>query len=88
MKPAAPARQVIVYGTSWCGYCRMTREWLTDNGIAFVDKDIEQDSDAADELKRKANEQHVRPRGVPVVDAGGKLVMGFDPAALVEALRL
>jgi glutaredoxin len=83
-----PPREVIVYGTSWCGWCRKTRDWLRERDIAFVDKDVERDRDAAEELAKKAAEQHVSSRGVPIIDARGTLVHGFDPRALSEALRL
>lgn len=85
--PREAPRDVIVYGTSWCGWCRKTRDWLKERNIAFVDKDVERDPDAAVELAKKAAEQHVSSRGVPIIDARGTLVHGFDPRALSEALR-
>jgi glutaredoxin len=78
--------QVIVYGTSWCGYCKKARAWLTKKGIPFEDKDVEKDEGAARELAVKAQAQHVRPTGVPVIDMRGKLVLGFDEATL-EAMK-
>jgi glutaredoxin len=74
--------QVIVYGTSWCGYCKKARAWLTKKGIPFEDKDVEKDQGAAQELVVKAQAQGVRPTGVPVIDMRGKLVLGFDEAKL------
>ncbi len=84
---AAPAGkgQVILYATSWCGACRSARQYLTAKGIPFVEKDIEQDKDAAAELLRKASEAGISASGVPVLDVGGTLVQGFD-AARIEAL--
>jgi glutaredoxin len=86
---AAVARRedVIVYSTSWCGYCRKTRAWLDQRHVPYVDKDIEQDEGAARELARKAVEQHMVPRGVPVIDARGTLINGYDPEALERALH-
>ncbi len=91
--PAATAppegrRDVIVYGTSWCGYCKKTRAWLDERHVAYVDKDVEEDEAAAEELARKAIEQHIVPHGVPFIDARGTLVKGFDPKALAHALHL
>jgi glutaredoxin len=79
---------VVVYGTSWCKWCRMTRQWLTERGIPFIDKDVERDEGAAEELAEKAERQNMTARGVPYVDARGTLVKGFDPKAMAQALRL
>ncbi len=78
---------VIVYGTSWCGYCKKTRNWLNAHSIPFIDKDVEKDDGAAEELAQKARDQGVRPRGVPVIDARGRLVLGFNADELEDALR-
>lgn len=32
----------ILFGTSWCGYCRMTRQYFRAHNIPFRDIDIEQ----------------------------------------------
>ena len=55
-------------------------------GIAFVEKDIEKDQAAAEELQRKAAQAGVASNGVPMFDIGGKIMGGFDPKALVAAL--
>lgn len=82
----APTGDVVLYGTSWCGYCKKAREWLTRKGVSFVDRDIEQDEDARAELARKAQAAGVQPRGVPVIDVRGKLILGFDPREIERAL--
>jgi glutaredoxin len=86
--PVERPAEVVVYGTSWCGWCKRTRQWLDERSIPFVDKDVERDPGAAEELARKAEQRNTRARGVPWVDARGTLVKGFDPAAMSEALGL
>ncbi len=81
-----PAGEVIVYSTASCGYCRKAKAYLKKRGIDFTSKDIETDSDAAAELGRKAAAAGVRPQGVPVIDARGTLVLGFDPDRLDQLL--
>ncbi len=76
----------IVYGTSWCGACRAAREHSRERNVPFVDKDIEQDPVAARELERKAKHAGLRLGGVPVLDIGGHLLMGFDAAAVDRLL--
>lgn len=33
--------KVIMYGTSWCPYCKQQREFFTANGVPFDDVDVE-----------------------------------------------
>jgi mycoredoxin len=39
--------QIVMYGTTWCGDCRRSRRWLTENQIPFTEIDIDQDESAA-----------------------------------------
>ncbi len=76
-------KQVIVYATSWCGFCRMVEKYLHDKGIEFVVKDIEKDEEARAELMGKIDNNF---RGVPVTDVGGSIVLGFDRPSIDAAL--
>ncbi|MGI5860556.1 MAG: glutaredoxin family protein [Myxococcales bacterium] len=83
----AGQRQVIVYGTSWCGACTQARSWLQKKGIPFVDKDVEEDPKAQREMARKMKRAGMQLGGVPVIDVRGKLMLGFDPNELERLLR-
>jgi len=78
---------VTMYSASWCGVCNKARSFMTQNGIAFVEKDIEKDKGAAAELGRKARAAGVDASGVPVFDVGGTLMPGFDGARLMALVR-
>lgn len=78
---------VTVYGTSWCGACAQARQYFTSHHIPFVDKDIEKDPAAAQELAQKARRAGIEPRGVPVIDVRGHLLEGFSPVAVEQALK-
>lgn len=89
-RPLPPAREeparradatVIVYTTSWCGWCRKTLAWLDERGVEYENRDIERNPQWAAELERKTGRQ-----SIPVVDVGGRLVRGFDPGTLEELL--
>ena len=84
---SAAQGKVILYATSWCGACRSARKYLTAKGIPYVEKDIEEDKDAAAELLQKASKAGVSASGVPVLDVGGTLVQGFDPSRIEALLR-
>ena len=77
-------RRVIVYGTSWCGACKAAREFLHGHHIPYVEKDIEKDAAAENELARKAKRAGLKLGGVPVIDVAGQLTMGYDPNTLTR----
>ncbi len=89
-KPAAGAEPIILYSASWCGVCKQARRYFENKGLPFVEKDIEQDEGARDEMLRHADEAQV-PRGsisgVPVIWVKRRLLMGFDAAAIERLLR-
>lgn len=82
----ASEQRVVMYMTSTCPVCHRARRWLTQNNISFVERNIERDAEAARELREKASRQGVSARGVPVFDINGRLIAGFDQAALSRAL--
>ena len=86
-EPAAKSNEVIVYGTSWCAFCKKARAFLKARGVPFIDKDVEKDKAAVEELTQKAMAARVRPDGVPVLDVKGTLILGYDEQAIVRALR-
>jgi glutaredoxin len=77
---------VIIYGASWCGACRSAAAHLRSRGVPFVERDIEREPGARDEMQRKAMAAGVRPTGIPVIDVRGRILTGFDPAALDRLL--
>lgn len=83
----AGRKSVVVYGASWCGACQKTRAYLKGKGIPFVDKDIDVDSSAAREMRSKLAKAGMQSQGIPVIDVGGKLMVGFDPNAIEQALH-
>ena len=83
-KPAPEAREagVTIYMASWCGACRATASYLRSRKVPFVEKDIEKDAAASAEMQRKAQAKGLSPRGVPVIDFMGEILLGFDQARL------
>ncbi len=74
---------VKVYSTPTCPYCAMAKDFLKEHKIKFQDIDVSRDRKAADEMIRKSGQY-----GVPVIDIGGKIIVGFDKEALKKALKL
>ncbi len=69
---------IVLYTTTWCGYCRKTRELLTALGEPFEDKDIEKSAAAREEYEAKGRGYS----GVPLIDFDGTVIHGFDEKRL------
>ena len=75
--------KVIVYATHTCPWCHKAMEFLKAKKIKFTTKMVDDDEKAADEMIEKSDQ-----RGVPVLDIGGKIIVGFDEQAIKKALKL
>lgn len=76
--------KVIIYSTTWCAFCKTEKQYLEKLGVAFVEKDIEEDAAAHEELMGKIGGNF---RGVPVTDIDGDLVLGFDRPKIDDLLK-
>lgn len=76
--------KVIIYSTTWCAFCKTEKQYLEKLGVAFVEKDIEADAEAHEELMGKIGGNF---RGVPVTDIDGDLVLGFDRPKIDDILK-
>ncbi|GAB4210768.1 MAG: hypothetical protein OHK0013_31820 [Sandaracinaceae bacterium] len=79
--------EVIVFGASWCGACRQAEAYLRERGVPFVEHDIEEDPAARQDMIRRARAAGIQPDGIPIIDVRGRVLQGFDPAAIDRALR-
>jgi glutaredoxin 3 len=65
--------RVIVFSTPTCGYCTAVKKYFRQQKIKFRDVDVSRDKAAARDMTRRSGQM-----GVPVVDIGGKIVVGLD----------
>lgn len=86
-EPDDGGHRVVLYGTSWCGACAQARAWFKANNIPFADKDVEKDERASAEMQRKMRRANMAFGGVPVIDAMGELMLGFDERRLAKLLQ-
>jgi len=85
--PTIPGRpSVIIYGAEWCGACHQAAAYLKRKGIAYVEKDIEKDPQAAREMQSKLRGAGIRTGSIPVLDVRGRVMVGFNPQQVDEAL--
>ncbi len=79
--------KVIIYGASWCKPCHKARDYLRSRRVPLVFKDIEEDADAAAEMKQKVARSGQRAKGIPVIDVAGHILLGFNRSKLDRALK-
>lgn len=59
----------------------MAKEFLSQRGVPFVEKDVSRDPIAAQEMVRRSGQ-----RGVPVIVVDDRVIVGFNRPLLEEAL--
>ncbi len=74
-------KSVTVYSTSTCPFCVRVKQYLKENNIEFINHDVGADPAKAQEMISKSGQM-----GVPVLDIGGTIVIGFDKEKIKEAL--
>jgi glutaredoxin 3 len=61
-------------------FCERTKEYLSQKGIPFIDRDVTKDESALEELKR------LHAMTTPVTLIGTEVIIGFDPEKIDQAL--
>jgi glutaredoxin-like YruB-family protein len=75
-------KKVIVYSTPICPYCHMVKDFLKERGVEFEDIDVARDQEKAKEMMSKSGQM-----GVPQIEINGKIIVGFDNAAIERELE-
>lgn len=76
-------KTVTIYTTPTCHFCQMSKEFFAANGVQYTEVNV-----AADAAKRQEMIDKSGQMGVPVIDIGGELVVGFDKRRLSELLGI
>ena len=70
--------KVILYATSWCGYCKKARAFLNEKNIPFYEYDIEKSIEGRDQYRS------IGGRGVPVLLVNGSVIKGYSPTEILK----
>jgi glutaredoxin len=74
--------QVILYSTTWCGYCAKTREYFADNHIQYTDLDVEHSERGRSDYKSLGG------NGIPIVVINNDApIHGYNPRKISDALN-
>ncbi len=76
-------KKVEIYSTPVCKYCVLAKDFFKKNNIAYTEYDVASDTAKRGEMLEKSGQM-----GVPVIDVGGDIVVGFDEKILKELLEV
>jgi glutaredoxin 3 len=73
---------ITVYSAPWCGFCKMAKGYLSSKGLTFKDVNIDEDRQALTYIYEKTGQA-----GIPVIEIGSEIILGFDREKIDLALR-
>ncbi|MBI4441653.1 glutaredoxin family protein [Candidatus Woesearchaeota archaeon] len=78
-----PKQTVKVYSTPTCVYCQKAKAFLKENKIDYEEINVAEDEEAREAMIEKTGQM-----GVPVIEIGDTIIVGFDKEAMKKALNL
>lgn len=76
-------KEVIIYSTPTCHYCKEAKGFFTENNVQFADYNVGTDLEKRKEMIERSGQM-----GVPVIFVGDDMIVGFDKPRLSELLGL
>ena len=76
-------KNVKMYSTTWCHFCKMAKNFFEENDIKYEEVNVEEDDQAAEEMVQKSGQT-----GVPVIEIGDSIIIGFDKTAIKKELGM
>lgn len=84
VKPGNDKRKkdVVMYSTRKCGYCRQARKFFKTHGVQYTEYDVGSSKEALAKFKELKGE------GVPLIYIGEQRISGFNEPAMKDLLGL
>ena len=80
---------VTVYSTTTCPYCKMLKDYFKEKNISLIEKLVDQDESAKEEMMKESNGFLGVPFTVIVMDDSSKdTVLGFDKGKINQILGI
>ena len=76
-------KNVTIYTTPTCGYCKMAKEFFTANNLTYTEYNVATDIEKRKEMVEKSGQM-----GVPVIFVDNDMTIGFDKTKLASLLGL
>ena len=74
---------VKIYSTPTCSWCTKVKTYLKSKNVDFIDVNVADDINERKEMLELSGQS-----GVPVINIDGKIIVGFDKAAIDSTLNL
>ncbi len=74
---------VTIYSTPTCVYCNMAKDFFKANNISYIEHNVATDLEKRREMIDKTGQM-----GVPVIDLGKQVVVGFDESKIRSVLGI
>ncbi|MCX6740665.1 MAG: glutathione S-transferase N-terminal domain-containing protein [Candidatus Parcubacteria bacterium] len=75
-------KKIAIYTTPTCPFCHQAKEYLDSKKITYINFDVSDPKNAQKMIDKSGQ------MGVPVLDIEGKIIIGFDKAAIDKELGL
>ncbi len=72
--------KVLIYSSNTWPHCVTAKQYLSEKGVNYEEKNVQTDSSARKELMKMGH------MGVPVIIVDGEEIVGFNKARLDELL--
>jgi len=75
--------KVKIYSTPTCVYCKMAKEFFDEHKVDYENVDVSTDATARDYIVKRSGQM-----GVPVIEIGNEVIIGFDEERIAELLGI
>jgi len=76
-------KEVKIYSTPTCPWCDKAKQFFKENHVKFTDVNVAADSKARQEMVKLSGQM-----GVPVIEIGDTVIVGYDEDAIRDTLDL
>ena len=73
--------KIKIYSTPFCVYCKIAKDFFDKKGLSYEEVDVSVDEKAAQEMIARTNQM-----GVPVIEIGEEVVIGFNKSQIEKIL--
>jgi glutaredoxin-like YruB-family protein len=77
-----PQPKVVIFTQPDCPPCHVVKEFLSERGIVFEERDVTRDPSAVQDLVQK-----YKSHSTPTLLVGDEVMIGFDPDRLDQLLE-
>ena len=74
---------VTIYSTPVCHFCQAAKDFFKENNVEYTEHDVATDAEKREEMIEMTGQM-----GVPVIQIGEDVVIGFDEEKVKELLKM